>query len=182
MSLRCFSSWYFDSPIDSTYQNDSFITRDLVLHIDSLYKSIPDKKARAITCHSMDGHGALDLAIRNKEIFGNAGSMSGGVDLLGLTQKYNIAKRIGTIDEIPLEWQNKSVVNMVDNLRKGNLNLIFDCGIDDFFCDINANLHQKLVRLKIDHDYIERPGVHNWDYWRNSIVYQMLFFKRRFSR
>lgn len=177
-----FSSWYFDSPRDSTYQYESYIIRDLVPFIDSEYSTLADKKARAITGHSMGGHGALYLAIRNKEVFGNAGSMSGGVDLHASTRKYDIAKRIGNAEEYPEEWNNRSVVNMVDSLKSGELNLYIDCGVNDFFYEINSTLHRKLVSLKIAHDYTERPGIHNWDYWTNAIIYQMLYFKTCFKK
>ena len=36
---------------------------------------------RAISGLSMGGHGALWSAIRHKDVFGAAGSMSGGVDI-----------------------------------------------------------------------------------------------------
>lgn len=32
-----------------------------------------------------------------------------------------------------------------------------------------------MVRLKIPHEYIERPGKHDWAYWRNAVEYQLLF-------
>lgn len=176
-----FSSWYFDSPIDSTYQYESFIAKDLVTYVDQHYKTIADRKGRAITGLSMGGHGALYLAIRNKEIFGSAGSMSGGVDLRFSTKKYDIAKRIGSIEESPREWDNRSVVNLVSNLKNKELNLIIDCGVSDFFYQINAALHRRLMTLKIDHDYIERPGNHSWAYWDNSIQYQLLYFKNCFK-
>jgi len=38
------------------------------------------------------------------------------------------------------------------------------------------------MALKIDHDYIERPGEHNWKYWDNSIRYQFLYFDRCFQK
>jgi enterochelin esterase-like enzyme len=39
-----------------------------------------------------------------------------------------------------------------------------------------------MMRLKIPHDYIERPGAHNWDYWRRAVRYQLLFFKEYFNK
>jgi len=177
-----YSSWYFDSPIDSTCQYESYITRDLLPYIDTHYTTIPNRTSRAITGLSMGGHGALYLAIRNPNLFGNAGSMSGGVDLRTSTKAYDISKRIGTIDANHAEWDNRSVINMVNDLKNNELNLIIDCGISDFFYQINAGLHRRLLALKIDHDYIERPGEHNWLYWDNSIRYQFLYFDRCFQR
>ena len=177
-----YSSWYFDSPIDSTCQYESYITRDLLPYIDTHYTTIPNRTSRAITGLSMGGHGALYLAIRNPNLFGNAGSMSGGVDLRTSTKAYDISKRIGTIDANHAEWDNRSVINMVNDLKNNELNLIIDCGVSDFFYQINAGLHRRLLALKIDHDYIERPGEHNWLYWDNSIRYQFLYFDRCFQR
>jgi S-formylglutathione hydrolase FrmB len=177
-----YSSWYFDSPIDSTFQYETFITRDLLPYIDGHYSTISDRSARAITGLSMGGHGALYLAIRNKDLFASAGSMSGGVDLRTSTKKFDIAKRIGSIEANAAEWDNRSVVNMVSDLKNKELNLIIDCGVSDFFYQINAGLHRRLMALNIDHDYIERPGSHNWDYWTNSIQYQLLYFDRCFHK
>ena len=173
-----YSSWYFDSPIDSTFQYETFITKDLLVYVDEHYSTIPDRSARAITGLSMGGHGALYLAIRNRNLFASAGSMSGGVDLRTSTKKYDIAKRIGSNETNPAEWDNRSVVNMVSDLKNKELNIIIDCGVSDFFYQINAGLHRRLMALNIDHDYIERPGSHSWDYWTNSIQYQLFYFDR----
>ncbi len=177
-----YSSWYFDSPLDSAFQYETHITRELLPYIDLHYATIPNRAARAITGLSMGGHGALYLAIRNKELFANAGSMSGGVDLLSSTKKYDIAKRIGSFETNPKEWENRSVVNMVNILKNKELNLTIECGVSDFFYQINDSLHKRLMELKIDHDYTERPGSHNWVYWTNAINYQLLFFDRCFVR
>lgn len=177
-----YSSWYFDSPIDSTFQYESFITKDLLSYIDTHYSTITDRSARAITGQSMGGHGALYLAIRNKNLFAHAGSMSGGVDLRFTPTKFDIAKRIGSIETSPEEWDKRSVVNLVSSLKNKELDLIIDCGVSDFFYQINEELHHKLMALNIDHDYIQRPGKHNWSYWENAIQYQLLYFDRCFKR
>jgi enterochelin esterase-like enzyme len=70
---------------------------------------------------------------------------------------------------------------MVDLLLKDEISIIFDCGTEDFFLDVNRRFHKKLLDLKINHDYTERPGDHNSDYWKNSIDYQLLFFKKYFQ-
>lgn len=176
-----YSSWFMDSPIDSAFQYESYITKDLLSYVDSHYATIANRNGRAITGLSMGGHGALYLAIRYKQLFANAGSMSGGVDLRSSSKKYDIAKRIGNIETSSDEWDNRSVVNMVNSLKNKELNLIIDCGVSDFFYQINSALHRRLMTLNIDHDYIERPGAHNWEYWTNSINYQLFYFDRCFK-
>ena len=59
------TSWYFDSPIDSSIKYESCITKDLIPYVDQHYPTLANKQHRAITGLSMGGHGALYLAIRN---------------------------------------------------------------------------------------------------------------------
>lgn len=73
-----FSSWYFDSPVDSTMRYETFVSGELVPAIDKRYHTIGDKGHRGICGLSMGGHGALYLAIRHPDLFGAAVSISGG--------------------------------------------------------------------------------------------------------
>lgn len=176
-----YSSWYFDSPVDSSMRYETYIGTEVVQYIDAHYRTIADKDHRAITGLSMGGHGALFLAFRHQDIFGAAGSLSGGVDLSESRNKYDVAKRIGDTVSHAREWHDLTVLNVVENYANTGLKLFIDCGIKDIFINGNRALHQKLLSLKIPHDYIERPGEHNWEYWRNGIPYHLLFFKKFFN-
>ena len=171
-----YSSWYFDSPIDPTFKYETYIIDELVPFIDKKYKTIASREGRAISGLSMGGHGALYLSLKHQDVFGAAGSMSGGVDIRPFSEKWNIKKRLGAINDFPDNWEKNTVVNLIELNQNNNLKLIIDCGVDDFFIDVNRELHQKMLALKIDHDYIERPGKHNIDYWENSLKFQLLFF------
>ncbi len=175
-----FSSWYFDSPIDSTFRYETFVALEVPKFIDAHYHTITDRKGRAITGLSMGGHGGLFLGYRHADIFGACGSMSGGVDLHYSMHKFDVAKRIGDGDKYPDNWNKYSVINVVDNYPKDSIAIIFDCGVDDFFYPDNKALHKKLVDMHVKHDYIERPGKHEWKYWSNAIEYQLLFFRNFF--
>ncbi len=176
-----YDSWYFDSPMDNTSKYETNVAEEIPAYIDTHYRTIRDRKARAITGLSMGGHGALYLAARHTDIFGAAGSMSGGVDIRPFPDNWNIKKYLGTYAGHPDNWNKNTVINAIDSLHNDELKLIIDCGIDDFFIQVNRDLHQKLLTLKINHDYTERPGVHNWDYWANAIKYQLLFFGEYFK-
>lgn len=63
------SSWYLDSPVDTAYRYETHVTFEVVNYIDAHYKTLADKKHRAITGLSMGGHGALFLALRHPDIF-----------------------------------------------------------------------------------------------------------------
>ena len=63
------NSWYWDSPKDPSYRYETFVSSELVKYIDGHYKTIADRKGRAITGLSMGGHGAMWNAIRHKEVW-----------------------------------------------------------------------------------------------------------------
>lgn len=176
-----YSSWYFDSPVDSSMKYETYIGVELPTYIDNHFPTIKNRNARAITGLSMGGHGALFLAFRHSDTFGACGSMSGGVNLYSSSNKYDIAKRIGDTLHYANNWKELSITGLVAHYPKDSLRIIFDCGYDDAFFKDNHLLHEKMVALKIPHDYIERPGKHNWAYWRNALPYQLLFFKMYFN-
>lgn len=174
-------SWYFDSPIDNSWKYETYVSKELVNWIDTNYNTVKDRSGRGITGFSMGGHGALYLAFKHQDVFGTAGSMSGGVDFRPFPRNWDISKRLGTIQEFPKNWEQLTVINMIDLIKPGSLSLIIDCGTEDFFYAVNNSFHQKLLENKIPHDYIIRDGAHNWPYWRNAVVYQLLFMKRYFN-
>jgi S-formylglutathione hydrolase FrmB len=176
-----YSSWYFDSPIDPTFKYETYIIKELVPFIDQNYKTIASREGRAISGLSMGGHGALYLSLKHQDVYGAAGSMSGGVDIRPFPENWDIKKRLGSITDFPENWENNTVVNLLELAQSNSLKLIIDCGVDDFFIDVNRQLHQKMLALKINHDYIERPGKHNIDYWENSLKFQLLFFNNFFN-
>lgn len=176
-----YSSWYFDSPVDPNFRYETYVINELVPYIDQKYKTIGNRENRAISGLSMGGHGALYLSFKHQDIFGAAGSMSGGVDFRPFPENWDLKKRLGTFAEFPENWNKNTVTNMLDLVKDNNLKLIIDCGVDDFFMEVNRELHAKMLALKINHDYIERPGKHDLKYWENSLKFQLLFFHNFFT-
>ena len=130
----------------------------------------------------MGGHGALWNAIRHPDVFGAAGSMSGGVDIRPFPKSWNMYKQLGERDAHPEVWDAHTVANLVPQLEPGRLALIFDCGTEDFFLEVNRQFHAALLEKGIPHDFIVRPGAHNNTYWNNSIDYHLLFFQKYFRK
>jgi len=181
MPNGAYDSWYIDSPAkkDSKYQ--TYIGKDVVNYIDNKFKTISKKGARAITGLSMGGYGSLNVALNNQSVFGNVGSMSGGVDPRYFPQNWGMESVFGDHIKNKDYWDNKAIISNAHRFIFSGIDIIIDCGVDDFFSRSNRELHNLLVELKIPHDYIERPGKHNWDYWRNSIKFQTLFFSNKFD-
>jgi S-formylglutathione hydrolase FrmB len=177
-----FGSWYIDSPVDSNWKYETYVGEEIPAYVDSHYRSLAERRYRAITGLSMGGHGALYLAIRHQQTFGAAGSMSGGVDIRPFPKNWDLSKRLGDFASSQDNWNKYTLINQLPWLKDSSLSLIIDCGVKDFFIHVNRNLHQQLLQQGVRHDYIERPGEHNWEYWSNAVMYQLLFFHRFFTK
>jgi S-formylglutathione hydrolase FrmB len=177
-----YSSWYFDSPLDSTQRFETYISVELPAYIDEHYTTLNNSRGRAITGLSMGGHGGLFLGIRHPDVFGACGSMSGGVDLRPFRKSWEIYRTIGDSSSYPQNWYNYSVVSLVDKKRDSLPAIVFDCGTEDFFYGVNKALHEKMLKQKWPHEYIERPGKHDWAYWGNAVQYQLFFFSNFFKK
>jgi S-formylglutathione hydrolase FrmB len=175
------TSWYIDSPIDQKMKYESYIINHLIPEVDSIYPTLNSPSFRAITGLSMGGHGALFLAIRHPETFSFAGSMSGGVDLRPFENNWGLTDLLGNASEFPNHWEEHSVVAIIEEI-KTDQKFIIDCGLDDFFLDVNRDLHRVMNEQGISHEYSERSGAHNWEYWRVSVIEHFLFFSSHFEK
>jgi S-formylglutathione hydrolase FrmB len=175
-----FGSWYFDSPVDSSWRYETYITKELIKYIDDHYSTNESRKGRAITGLSMGGHGAFYLAFRHQDLFGAAGSMSGGVDIRPFPLNWDLSKRLGSFKDHPENWEKNTDINLIHLLTPNSLAITFTCGTEDFFYVVNKKFHEKLLERNIPHDFTVRPGGHTWTFWANAIQYQMLFFNNYF--
>lgn len=175
-------SWYWDAPANSEMKMESFITKVLVPYIDENYPTDRRAENRAIMGLSMGGHGGLWLGLRHPDIWKNCGSTSGGVNIEPFREKWKMKKALGEYGANPELWRSHTVINLVPTLTPGQNNIIFDCGSDDFFAQVNSDLHDAMLKAKIPHDYISRPGGHSNAYWANSLPYQLMYFKTKFVK
>ena len=175
------NSWYWDSDKDKNSQFETFVSKELVEYVDNHYPTRPNRLSRAITGLSMGGHGAFWLAIRHKDVFGAVGSTSGGVNICSFPNSWELSKMLGALSENKEKWYEHTVMSQLDKLKNEELVIIFDCGSEDFFYEVNCKLHDELLKRGVYHDFIVRPGMHNLVYWNNSIEYQWLFFKKFFE-
>jgi S-formylglutathione hydrolase FrmB len=157
------------------------VGKEVVETIDHMFRTVAKKEGRAITGLSMGGFGALNIAVNDQGTFGAAGSISGGVDPRAFPKNWGLEAVFGDHVKNADFWNDKAIINNAHRFLFSGIDLTIDCGNDDFFIESNRALHQRLVDLKVPHDYSERPGGHNWEYWSNAIKYQMLFFSDRFK-
>jgi S-formylglutathione hydrolase FrmB len=176
-----FGSWYFDSPVDSSMRYETYVAKEIPTYIEANYPVIRDRSARAITGLSMGGHGGLFLGFRHSDFFSACGSMSGALVIEYITKGFQVEKRLGDTTN-KQRYREYSIMKEMENYPKDSLAIIMDCGTEDFIIEMSRMAHNKMLSLKIPHDYIERPGKHDWKYWSNAIQYQLLYFKKHFDR
>jgi S-formylglutathione hydrolase len=55
---------------------EDFVAHDLVVYIDSHYRTIPDRMSRGLAGHSMGGYGTLRIGMKHPDVFSSIYSMS----------------------------------------------------------------------------------------------------------
>ncbi len=186
------SSYYFDSPVMDSVHYETYITAELIPHIDKTYRTLAKKESRAITGLSMGGHGAIMLSAKHPELFVAAGSMSGVMNIdtrlwkvpaefstLRRTQQMEMLGQDLTYDS---PFSSYTAVGLVDKMKANEIALLIDCGVDDFLLETNRQMHQLLLENGTPHDYTERPGAHTWEYWTYALPFHLLFIDRHLVR
>jgi len=73
------TSWggaqWLDSPAVGAYQ--SYLSLDVVAHLDATYRTVAERTARAVAGHSSGGYGAVLSALRHPEVWGRWASHAG---------------------------------------------------------------------------------------------------------
>ena len=130
----------------------------------------------------MGGHGALYLAINHQDLFGACGSLSGGVDIRPFPNNWHMANSLGEYSKNKEVWDSHTVMEQLYKIKPNSLAITIDCGVKDFFYQVNEELHQRLLYLNSPHDYTTRPGAHTQEYWGNAIRFQTVFFDEYFKK
>jgi S-formylglutathione hydrolase FrmB len=175
------TSWWLDSPIDPTFQYETFMIKELIPHIDANYQTVAQREKRAIIGGSMGGHGACYLGFRHKDLFGAVGNIFGGVDLRPFPNNWDIKHRIGAIETHPENWEKFSVMSQLDNLKPGDLAIITMVGHEDFFLSVNREMNARLQKNGIQHFYIETQGKHDTVYEDQAFAVMFRFINNFFS-
>ncbi len=179
---------------------DTYITNDLIAHIDATYRTIASRDGRAIAGLSMGGFGALQLSMRHQDLFSAAASHSGLVSLLyggpvpyekGKVEPITDLKTWGgpfveirrwmfaLFGEQIANWKKYDPAALVASLEPGKLALYLDCGSDDEFLFQNqaAHIHDLLLDKKIEHEYFIGPGHHTFEFWRPRVRESLRFLR-----
>ena len=170
--------WYADSPIEKSSQYESYVAKELIALIDKLFPTIATREGRGIMGLSMGGHGAILLAEKHPDVFGSASALSGILKITDHPDKWQIAGRLGSMNENQKVWEENSVYEQAERLENTNVKILFDCGVDDTqtgAINDSRKFHERLIELKIPHIWRELAGTHSWDYWQTHLEEHLNF-------
>ena len=168
------TGWYVDAQ-DGQAPIESVIIKDLIPHVDTTYRTIATRDARAIEGHSMGGYGALHIGFKYPQLFtavtGNSAALVEDVtDGVG-TQEFWVSQMPATMAKANLAAVKQQSIRIIigeqDNLIVGDRKLSGD-----------------LTAMGVKHEFIPVPGSpHNHD---QLLQYQafdtMAFYGRVFAR
>jgi len=184
---------------------DDYVARDLVHHVDSVYRTIPDRAHRAIAGLSMGGYGAVELALEYPEVWSAAASHSGTLQLMYAGPHPYAGRDVyaANMDQLrqasggawpSLEealgkdtaaWRSRDPLTRVARLQAAQPDLMpalyFDIGAEDPFVDQDRAFDAGLTALHVPHEYHEYPGTHNWDYWSAHLGQSLAWIGNQFS-
>lgn len=185
---------------------ETYMIKDLVTWVDTTYRTIPTRDARAIAGLSMGGYGALQLAMRHPDVFAAAASHS-GVDALLYGGPIPYAKgKVVILTDIKqwgdglgpfgtwirnifgpdlATWQSLDPAVLATKLDpKTAPALYLDCGTEDEFMLHHGMqyLHDLLADKGIEHAYYIGPGRHNFDFWSVRVKHSLEFLRAKTSK
>jgi enterochelin esterase-like enzyme len=131
------------------YERD--LLEDVIPMIDGKYRTMADRRHRAIVGFSMGGGQAGRIGLRHLETFSHVGIMSAGM--------------AGGLDTEPLATlaANPARTNKQIDL------LWIACGKDDTAMKGAKTLHATLTQAGIEHTFLETEGAHHWRVWRRYL-------------
>lgn len=174
------NGWYTDSASENNDRYESYIIEELIPEIDKKFRTLADKKHRAVAGLSMGGYGSIKFGLKYPEMFELVGSFSGALGVASLTENDigsagEFAKTIlNTFGKAGSKTRNENdVFKIAGGLSKEKIKALpfmyLDTGTEDFVLKSNREFVDLLLLKKIPHEYRQLPGGHNWTFWDTQV-------------
>jgi S-formylglutathione hydrolase FrmB len=180
---------------------DDYVARDLVAHVDSTLRTVPDRRRRGIAGLSMGGYGAVALALAYPDVFAAAASHSGvlspmrvGWDSAAAAPRYasDVAQLRGgarpwfpeleqAFGKDTAAWWARDPARLARRLAAAGSSprpaLFVDVGRADPWLADSRAFRAEASRLALPVRYAEWDGGHTWDYWRLHVRESLAFLQ-----
>ncbi|SRR5216683_1408573 len=170
------NSWYVNSATVPADRFEDYIVQDFIGEIDSHFRTIRERYARAIAGLSMGGYGAAKFALKYPQLFAIAGGISAALnaprDLDNKAPDFsaNLQNVFGPHGSVTREQSD--VFALLAHADPAKLPYIYlDCGASDFlFLFSNREFAARLQEGKVPYEFHEMQGAHTWDFWDAAIL------------
>jgi S-formylglutathione hydrolase FrmB len=172
------NGWYTDGAAKANDKYESYIVKELIPEIDRRFRTIPDRRGRAIAGLSMGGYGALKFGLKYPDMFALAGSFSGALGAATYPVAGPNAAALSSITNIfgPMDSETRKandIFRMIRELTPEKTRalpfLYVDCGTEDFLFQNNRDFIDLLLEKKVPHEFRQLPGGHIWPYWDKQV-------------
>lgn len=169
---------YFNVP---RWNYEDYFFEELIPYIDANFRTIANKKNRAIAGLSMGGGGAIAYAQRHPSFWSSACSLSGCVGYCSseAARKIDIEfdRSLGRTD--PTLFVENATNDQIAELK--TIKWYIDCGDDDYLYEGNISLYGAMRKKEIPLQYRMRDGGHTWNYWQTALPSVLLFCSMSFQ-
>ncbi len=183
-------SWYTNSASQPQEKWEDYIIDDFIAEIDTKYRTLQSRHARAIAGLSMGGYGAMKFALKYPGTFIFAASFS-GAEVFVHDPNYKIPFPQKYVDQIHDIFGDGMTQARTDNdifeLAKKRTPeqlpyLVVTCGTEDRLLASNREFAALLQQQKIRYEYHESAGAHTWQYWDEQLPYVLSLLMDRYFR
>ena len=175
------NSFYLNG-LSAGHAFQNLVGEELVRYVRRTFRLAYDKEHTFIAGLSMGGFGALHTALAYPKTFGKAICLSsafiqGNVRRMkpgfadGFANYEYYRECFGEPEALDVSENNP--MNQVKRLKREGTpfpGIFMACGTEDFLLRENREMHAFLTEEKVDHTYIEGPGIHDMVFWSNYIV------------
>lgn len=181
---------YFLNDSDGVIRYEDMFMTDLISHVESTYRALPEEQYRGVIGLSMGGFAALAYSLKYPETFIAAAALSPAIrsddQILAMNQA-GWDRRYGLIWGEGLEGSARlndkyradnvfAMIEEADETKLSATKLFIDTGADDVFFEGSVHLHNLLRSegttertFASDHRFMVREGGHDWTYWRTGL-------------
>ena len=128
---------------------EEFLGHELPAYIDANYRTISDRRGRAIAGISMGGYGATLLGLKRPDVFGAVGAVSAALST-------------GSRPD--------GIASLVAGMSPQTAPYFFiGCGVGDSLLPASRELSARLRERQIRSELHEVPGGHDWSVWDSQV-------------
>lgn len=154
-----------------------YVGQELVDYVRNTFNLSMDKEDTFIGGLSMGGFGAIHTGLYYPETFGKIVAFSSALIIHNIKNKAEdfedaIADYVyytsvfGDLNKLETSVNNPEyLIHVLKKEKKTIPDIYMACGTEDFLIEENRAFHKFLQEEEVDVEYIESPGIHNWDFW-----------------